>query len=106
MLHVLFTRIYISPACSVSDFLKACLCTYLFIPGQAHIALAEAEQSLSSEGRELNIITQNVDGLHVRAGSTNVLELHGSLMKTRCLKCGDVRENKDSPICPALKGRG
>ncbi|KAJ1523391.1 hypothetical protein ONE63_001256 [Megalurothrips usitatus] len=75
-------------------------------PNMAHNALAEAERKLTSEGRKFNIITQNVDGLHVRAGSHNVLEIHGSLMKTRCVKCRDVRDNHDSPICPALKDRG
>ncbi|KAE8748713.1 hypothetical protein FOCC_FOCC004516, partial [Frankliniella occidentalis] len=75
-------------------------------PNKAHTALAEAERRLTAEGHKFNIITQNVDGLHARAGSTNVVELHGSLMKTRCLKCGEVRVNSDSPICEALRGRG
>ncbi|KAK3920462.1 NAD-dependent protein deacylase [Frankliniella fusca] len=75
-------------------------------PNKAHNALAEAERRLTAEGRQFNIITQNVDGLHARAGSLNVVELHGSLMKTRCLKCGEVRVNNDSPICEALRGRG
>ncbi|XP_034232116.1 NAD-dependent protein deacylase sirtuin-5, mitochondrial-like [Thrips palmi] len=75
-------------------------------PNKAHTALAEAERRLTAEGRQFNVVTQNVDGLHLKAGSSNVLELHGSLMKTRCLKCEDVRENRDSPICPALEGRG
>lgn len=52
-------------------------------PTEAHLALAEAEQNLP-EGYSLNIITQNVDGLHQRAGSKNVIELHGNVLKTRC----------------------
>lgn len=73
---------------------------------QAHKALAEAECRLTQNGKKFNIITQNVDGLHARAGSKNIIELHGSLMKTRCLKCGEVCENLDSPICESLRGRG
>ena len=47
-------------------------------PNSAHIGLAELEKDF-----EVNIITQNVDNLHERAGSTNVLHLHGELMKVR-----------------------
>lgn len=75
-------------------------------PNNAHKALAEAEHRFTADGKKFDIITQNIDGLHARAGSKNILELHGSLVKTRCLKCGDVRENFDSPICAALKDRG
>jgi len=49
---------------------------------------------------------QNIDGLHKRAGSSNIIELHGNLFKTRCTKCGDVSVNTDSPICEALRDRG
>ena len=54
----------------------------------------------------MTIITQNVDGLHTAAGSKRIIELHGSLYKTQCTKCGHVEENRDSPICEALRGRG
>jgi len=47
-------------------------------PNAAHIALAELEKN-----HEVNIITQNVDDLHERAGSTNVIHLHGELLKVR-----------------------
>lgn len=75
-------------------------------PNEAHVALAEAEKQLAQEGRRLVVITQNIDELHRRAGSQNVIELHGTLFKTQCTKCGDVTVNKDSPIVPALKGKG
>ncbi|MBA3858468.1 MAG: Sir2 family transcriptional regulator [Cyanobacteria bacterium PR.3.49] len=52
-------------------------------PTQAHLALAAAEASLP-DGYSLNILTQNVDGLHTRAGSKNVIEFHGNVMKSRC----------------------
>lgn len=53
-------------------------------PNAGHAALAALEARL--EDRFL-LATQNVDGLHVRAGSTRVLELHGSLLRTRCACC-------------------
>lgn len=73
---------------------------------QAHYAIAECEQRFESEGRKVTVVTQNIDGLHIAAGSKNVIELHGSLYQTKCLKCGEVRENRDSPICPALQDKG
>lgn len=75
-------------------------------PNKAHIAIAEAEKVLADQGKSLTVVTQNVDGLHLRAGSKNVIELHGNLYKTRCLECGTVEDNSDSPIVPALKDRG
>ncbi|KAL8590606.1 NAD-dependent protein deacylase sirtuin-5, mitochondrial [Nucella lapillus] len=75
-------------------------------PNPAHMAIAECEARLAKQGRRVVVITQNIDELHKRAGSNNILELHGNLFKTRCTKCGDVRVNKDSPICPALNGKG
>jgi len=44
------------------------------------------------------VITQNIDGLHQRAGSAGVLELHGSLWRVRCARCGTVTENPEAPI--------
>ncbi len=52
-------------------------------PNAAHLALASAERAMPP-GAELIVITQNVDGLHQRAGSLHVLELHGSLFRSRC----------------------
>ena len=53
-------------------------------PNPAHAALARLER----EGPVAGIITQNVDGLHQKAGSREVVELHGSLAWVRCLECG------------------
>ncbi|XP_028817738.1 NAD-dependent protein deacylase sirtuin-5, mitochondrial isoform X1 [Denticeps clupeoides] len=75
-------------------------------PNPAHIAIAECEARLKEQGRSVVVITQNVDQLHRRAGTQNLLELHGSLFKTRCMSCGNVAENLKSPICPALSGKG
>ncbi|XP_014681054.1 PREDICTED: NAD-dependent protein deacylase-like [Priapulus caudatus] len=75
-------------------------------PNKAHVAIAEAEARLKKEGRHLVVITQNIDELHFRAGSKNIIELHGNLFKTRCLRCNDVKANHDSPVCTALTGKG
>ena len=55
-------------------------------PNLAHTALAEAEK----QAKVFQIITQNVDGLHQRAGSKAVLELHGRLDRVLCSSCGDI----------------
>lgn len=46
-------------------------------PNPAHLAIAECETRLSQQGRSVVVITQNIDELHRRAGSRNVLEIHG-----------------------------
>jgi len=76
------------------------------LPNPAHTAIAECQHRLSNQGRRLRVITQNVDELHTRAGTTDLVELHGSLFKTRCVECGEVKPNRQSPICEALRGRG
>lgn len=53
-------------------------------PNKAHLALAKLEE----EGRLKAVITQNIDGLHQAAGSRNVLELHGSVHRNYCTRCG------------------
>lgn len=53
-------------------------------PNKAHVALAELEKM----GIVRHVITQNIDGLHKKAGSQNVTEIHGSLRETYCLQCG------------------
>ena len=56
-------------------------------PNAAHRAIAASE---SRGGSHLTVVTQNIDGLHARAGSRDVLELHGSILRARCLDgCGD-----------------
>lgn len=75
-------------------------------PNPAHTAIAACEDRLAGEGRRVVVITQNIDELHKRAGSKNILELHGNLFKTRCLKCSNVQSNYDSPICESLRGHG
>jgi NAD-dependent deacetylase len=64
-------------------------------PNPGHIALAEIERQVE----EFTLITQNVDGLHRRAGSTNVIEVHGNILKTRCFDCAQ-RVPDDTVIDP------
>ena len=53
-------------------------------PNAAHVKLAE----WAKEGRLAAVVTQNIDGLHQKAGSRNVLELHGSVLRNHCMDCG------------------
>ena len=80
-------------------------------PNQAHLKLAELERA----GKLTAVVTQNIDGLHQAAGSKNVLELHGSVHRNICQRCGHVysaewimaREHEDErgvPICPECGG--
>ncbi len=55
-------------------------------PNAAHLKLAEMEE----KGKLLAVITQNIDGLHTAAGSKCVLELHGSVHRNYCRKCGKL----------------
>src|SRR5690606_7624202 len=61
-------------------------------PNPGHYALAELERLLERAGGTFVLLTQNVDRLHQRAGSRNVVELHGSLRAWRCVECGIERE--------------
>src|SRR5262245_38026430 len=60
-------------------------------PNAAHAALSRLEQ----QGRVVNLVTQNVDGLHQRAGSRRVLDLHGRLDHVECLGCGALVSRDD-----------
>lgn len=76
-------------------------------PNAAHTALARFEAALGPHQR-FTLITQNIDGLHFKAGSRNVLELHGNLLYTRCTKmnCSYARHEdhathaRQTPLCP------
>lgn len=68
-------------------------------PNVAHNALARMEH----EGRIELLLTQNVDGLHEKAGSLNVVDLHGRLDRVRCMQCGDIttRETMQARLADA-----
>lgn len=80
------------------------------LPNTAHAFIAKR----GAEGRMLSVITQNIDGLHQKAGSDKVHELHGSLMTSRCMRCEEematVRvfrifsKGENPPRCPACGG--
>jgi NAD-dependent deacetylase len=60
-------------------------------PNAAHFALARLEGALAERGGSLTLVTQNIDDLHERAGSTRVTHMHGELLKARCIVCEAVR---------------
>jgi NAD-dependent deacetylase len=74
-------------------------------PNAAHFALAEYQRS--GRFKSFTLVTQNVDGLHTKAGSSNVIELHGNIWRARCFACGIKRDIADAaneqrpPICLA-----
>ena len=57
-------------------------------PGDAHRTLAHLER----EGKLKAVVTQNIDGLHQKAGSRNVFELHGSVLRNYCMDCGEYHD--------------
>ena len=75
-------------------------------PNITHIKLAQLEQA----GKLKGIVTQNIDGLHQKAGSKNVMELHGSVLRNYCERCGTFRSLEDImastgiPKCPECGG--
>ncbi len=62
-------------------------------PNPGHYALAEMEKLFD----DFTLITQNVDGLHKKSGSENILELHGNILKNKCFDCGKSYENDIDP---------
>ncbi len=66
-------------------------------PNDCHLALARLEQ----EGKLKAVVTQNIDGLHQKAGSRNVIELHGSTLRNFCMNCG-----KSYPVSAILEAEG
>lgn len=71
-------------------------------PNAAHLAVAE----LQRRARRCTLVTQNVDGLHRRAGSANVLELHGDITRIRCARCGALHPTFDDGEPPACSCGG
>ena len=75
-------------------------------PNMAHIKLAQLEES----GKLKAVVTQNIDGLHQKAGSREVLELHGSVLRNYCKKCGKffdvdyIINAKGVPYCDSCGG--
>jgi len=77
-------------------------------PNPGHRALAEAEARL---GERFLLVTQNVDGLHRRAGSRRLVEIHGNLFQSRCATCprppfDDDKSYEAPPRCEICQGAG
>lgn len=76
-------------------------------PNKAHLKLAELEQA----GKLKAVVTQNIDGLHQAAGNKEVLELHGSVLRNYCEKCGKffdvdyIINSAGVPVCDACGGK-
>ncbi|POO85713.1 NAD-dependent protein deacylase [Clostridium sp. 3-3] len=76
-------------------------------PNAAHIALAKLEEM----GKLKAVVTQNIDGLHQAAGSKNVFELHGSVLRNYCMDCNAFYDEKfilaseGIPTCPKCSGK-
>ncbi|MBQ7307853.1 MAG: NAD-dependent protein deacylase [Clostridia bacterium] len=76
------------------------------IPNKAHKALAKLEEM----GKDIKIITQNIDGLHQKAGSKKVYELHGTIHQNKCMRCGKdfdlsiVTKSNIVPVCNECGG--
>lgn len=72
-----------------------------FEPNITHRVLAKWEK----QGKLIGLVTQNIDGLHQKAGSSKVYELHGSVLRNYCMRCGKfhsaefIRDTKDVPRC-------
>ena len=83
------------------EFYKEKMLPLGFEPNVTHKVLARWER----EGKLLAVVTQNIDGLHQKAGSRNVLELHGSVLRNYCVRCHKsysaefVKNSKGVPLC-------
>ena len=73
-------------------------------PNDAHRALAEFEQHWPGD---VLVVTQNIDDLHERAGSTSIIHMHGEILKARCLECNAVSAWRDdleaAHTCPSCQ---
>lgn len=67
-------------------------------PNPGHLALVELERRVASGRGSFTLVTQNVDGLHDRAGSRNIAKLHGDIWLVRCVMCGREERNEQVPL--------
>lgn len=88
------------------DFYKSKMIYPDAVPNAAHLYFAGLER----RGKLLSVVTQNIDGLHQAAGSKRVWELHGSVKRNKCVKCGARYDEKfvlasdGVPKCPVCGG--
>ena len=109
MLIIGGTSLAVYPAAGLIDYYrgnKLVLCLTAK-PNTTHYKLAELEKA----GKLKAVVTQNIDGLHQAAGSKNVLELHGSVHRNYCRKCGKefdaeyILNSKGVPVCDSCGGQ-
>ena len=99
--YYLSSRCFYSNPTEFFDFYKSNMNSLNAKPNITHLFLTELE----SEGKLKAIVTQNIDGLHQKAGSKNVLEIHGTIYKNHCIKCNKeysadyVFNSKGVPMC-------
>ena len=103
---ILSHSFYVRRKAEFYDFYRAKMLAPWAQPNAAHKKLAQWER----EGKLKAVITQNIDGLHQKAGSREVLELHGSVLRNYCEKCGafygldTILHSTGVPRCPACGG--
>ncbi len=100
--YMLSHEFFVSHPDKFFDFYRKMMIAKDVLPNPAHYALAELER----KGKLKAVITQNIDGLHQKAGSKTVYELHGTTLKNYCYRCGksfdiDFIDGYDGvPYCP------
>ncbi len=82
--YMLSHEFFVSHPDKFFDFYRKMMIAKDVLPNPAHYALAELER----QGKLKAVITQNIDGLHQKAGSKTVYELHGTTLKNYCYRCG------------------
>ncbi|MEL7348392.1 MAG: NAD-dependent deacylase [Pseudomonadota bacterium] len=80
-------------------------------PNAAHRALVALERAWRGAGRQLTLITQNVDGLHEAAGASEVVHMHGALARALCGYCGHQWDwtgemSREEDVCPNCTAKG
>ena len=99
--EILSHTFFINNADEFFKFYREKIIKYDAKPNPAHVRLAELEK----EGKLNAVVTQNIDGLHYDAGSKNVYELHGSIRRNHCMKCGRffsldfIKKTENIPRC-------
>ena len=99
--EILSHHFFVNNTADFYEFYRNKMNSLKYDPNITHIKLAELE----NKGILKGVITQNIDGLHQKAGSKNVLELHGSVYRNYCMKCNKfydsnyVFDSKNIPYC-------
>lgn len=99
--EILSHHFFVNNTADFYEFYRNKMNSLKYDPNITHIKLAKLE----NKGILKGIITQNIDGLHQKAGSKNVLELHGSVYRNYCMKCNKfydanyVFDSKNIPYC-------